>query len=160
MSPVPAHFSTIWASSAVSIDFDLTFLAHFVLFTTFVLVMKPLAFDPLIRLFEERERRTEGARVDARAMDARAAELLGKYEAELARVRREAGAEREKLRLEAAQMEARILGEARIEAQKILDDGQKTLQAELVRLRGELDRGQGGLAKEIATRILGREVHS
>jgi F-type H+-transporting ATPase subunit b len=89
-------------ASAISVDFDLTFLAQFVLFTAFITVLKPLLFDPLLKVFEEREKRTEGAKMEAREMDLEAGELLTRYEAALERVRQEAGRDREKRRGEAA----------------------------------------------------------
>ena len=95
----------LFASADVTVDFDLTFLVQFVLFTTFVLVMKPMLFDPLMRVFEERELRTEGAKKEARVMDAQAGELVTRYEAELEKVRHSAGLEREKLRAETAKLE-------------------------------------------------------
>ena len=142
----------------MELDFDLTFLAQFVLFTAFIVVMKPLLFDPLLKVFEERERRTAGAKDEARKMDERAGELLTKYEAELDKVRREAGAERERLRQEAAKLEAQIMAEARAETAKILDAGKARIAAEVTQLRKELVASQPELAAQIASRMLGREV--
>src|SRR5215470_9207788 len=100
----------IFASGAdVSVDFDLTFLAQFVLFATFITILRPLLFEPLLRVFEERERRTEGAKREARQMDAKAGDLSTQYDAELEKVRRIAGAERERLRAETAKLEAQIM---------------------------------------------------
>lgn len=142
----------------MELDFDLTFLAQFVLFTAFITVLKPLLFDPLLKVFEERERRTEGAKHEARKMDERAGELLTKYEAELEKVRREAGVERERLRVETAKLEAQIMAEARAETAKILDAGKARIAAEVEQLRKELQRTQPELAAQIASRMLGREV--
>jgi F-type H+-transporting ATPase subunit b len=146
------------ASGAVSVDFDLTFLAQFVLFTTFVGLMKPLLFDPLLRVFEEREKRTEGAKQTAREMDEKAGELMTRYEAELEKVRQEASIERERLRAETAKLEAQIMGQARAEVAQILESGRARVDAEVTRLRGELAVQQPKLGAEIASKILGREV--
>lgn len=145
-------------AAAISVDFDLTFLAQFVLFATFIVVLRPLLFDPLLKVFEERERRTEGAKEDARTMDARAGELLTRYEAELEKVRREANVEREKLRNETKVQEAKIMAEARVESARILETGKARITAEVEQLRKELHEGQPQLAAEIASRVLGREV--
>src|SRR5688572_9622419 len=111
MNVSPIASAKIFASGGVNVDFDLTFLAQFVLFTLFILVIKPLLFDPMLRVFEERERRTEGAKKKARAMDEQAGELLARYEAELDKVRREANTERDRLRAETARIEAQIMAE-------------------------------------------------
>lgn len=153
-------FARLFASQDVTVDFDMTFLAQFVLFTMFIIVFKPLLFDPLLRVFEERERRTEGAKKEAREMDERAGELLTKYEAELEKVRRTAGVERERLRAETAKLEAQIMAEARAETAKILDAGKARIAAEVTELRRELERSRPELAADIASRVLGREVRS
>ena len=102
MMDSPLSFARVLASSDVTVDFDPTFLAQLLLFTTFVVVLRPLLFDPLLRVFEERERRTVGAKREARDMDQKAAELLKEYETRLEKVRSEARIEREKQRGEIA----------------------------------------------------------
>jgi F-type H+-transporting ATPase subunit b len=147
-----------FASGAISVDLDLTFLAQLVLFTTFIVLLKPLLFDPLLRVFEERERRTEGVKKEAREMDARAAQVLTRYEGELEKIRQEAGVERERLRREAASLEAKILAEARAETARFLEEGKARIGAEVSEMRKELHVAQPALAAEIASQILGREV--
>ena len=146
------------AGSEVSVDFDLTFVAQFLLFATFVQLMRPLLFQPLLRVFEERERRTEGEKRRAREMDEKAGEYYGRYEAKLEEVRRVAGLERERLRAETAKLEAQIMAEARAEAAQILETGKAKIAAEVGDLRRELERVKPALAAEIATKVLGREV--
>src|SRR5690242_15368031 len=68
---------------AVNIDFDLTFVGQMVVFAALILVMKPLLLDPILGLFAEREKRTDGARAAAREMQEKAGELLRRYEHEL-----------------------------------------------------------------------------
>ena len=71
-SPGPRLF----ASGDIVVDFDLSFVAQVLLFTFFVVLLKPLLFDPLMKVFEEREKRIEGAKAEARDMDKQAADLL------------------------------------------------------------------------------------
>jgi F-type H+-transporting ATPase subunit b len=155
MNSLPVLFAS---GSAVSVDFDLTFVAQFLLFATFVQLMRPLLFQPLLRVFEERERRTEGAKRAAREMDERAGELYKDYEIKLEDVRRTASLERERLRSETAKLEARIMAEARAEAAQILDRGKAQIASEVAALRRDLDRNKPALASEIASKVLGREV--
>ncbi|HVY46851.1 MAG TPA: ATP synthase F0 subunit B [Minicystis sp.] len=145
-------------ASPITLDADLSFLAQFALFTLFVTLLKPLLFDPLLRLFEERERRTEGAKKEARAMDAEAGELLQRYEAELERVRREAAVDRDRLRAEAARLEAQIMADARAETARILETGKERIGREVSALRAELEAMQPELAAQIASKLLDREV--
>ncbi|MFT3766335.1 MAG: H(+)-transporting ATPase [Minicystis sp.] len=147
-------------ASAINLALDLSFLAQLALFGVFITLMKPLLFDPLLKVFEEREKRTDGAKKEARAMDEEAGDLLKKYEAELAKVRREAGAERDRLRTETAKLEAKIMEEARVETAKIIDAGHARISTEVAQLRKELEASKPELARQIAARILEREVSS
>ncbi len=145
-------------ASAISLELTAVFVAQFVLFGLFISILKPLLFDPLLRVFEERERRTEGAKREAAEMDAEAGELLQRYEAELARVRREAGVERDRLRAETARLEAKIMAEARAETAAIIESGKARIAAEVTDLRRDLEAQKPELAAQIAARILSREV--
>ena len=142
----------------VNLDFDLTFLVQMVAFAVLVMILKPLLFDPLLKLFEERERRTEGAKLLARKMDEKAGELLQRYESELEAVRRAASEEREKLRSEGAKLEAQILAEARAEVATIVEQGRAKLEVERKALRAELSTRAPEIARDIASRVLGREI--
>ncbi len=57
------------ASGAVTVDLDPTVFMHFVLFTAFVVFMKDLIFDPLMRVFAARERLTSGTVAKAQQLD-------------------------------------------------------------------------------------------
>lgn len=145
-------------ASAISVDFDLTFLAQFLLFATFVTLLKPLLFDPLLKVFEEREKRTDGAKKQAREMDEEAAALKRRRDEEMEKVRREASVEREKIRAETARIEAKIMAEARTDATNVIEAGRARLADEMTVLRAELERMKPELASQIASRILDREV--
>ena len=146
------------SEGGVNLDFDLTFVVQMVAFTVLVIILKPLLFDPLLKLFEERERRTEGAKLLARKMDERAGELLKRYETELESVRRTASEEREKLRAEGARLEAQIVAEARAEAAALVEQGKAKLEGERQAIRAELGSRSADIARDIAARVLGREV--
>ena len=145
-------------ASAITLEISAVFLAQFVLFGLFVSLLKPILFDPLIRVFEEREKRTEGAKEEARRMDAEAGELLVRYEAELDKVRRVAGLERDRRRAETAKLEAKIMAEARAETAGIIETGKARIAAEVAQLRQDLQAEKPALAAQIAGRILDREV--
>lgn len=146
------------ASGAVTLDLDLSFLLQMVAFAVIVVALKPLLFEPLMKVFEERELRTDGAKLLARKMDERAGEMLRRYESELEKVRAAAAEEREKLRAETTQLEQRILAEARAETAKILDAGRARIAAEAKVTREELSARSEELSRDIAGAVLGREV--
>jgi F-type H+-transporting ATPase subunit b len=153
-----ALFAGLSSGGGVSLDFDLTFLVQMVAFTVLVMILKPVLFDPLLKLFEERERRTEGAKLLARKMDEKAGELLQRYETELDAVRRAASEERERLRAEGTKLEAQILAEGRAEVAKLVEHGRARLEADRKVLRAELSTRAADVARDIASRVLGREV--
>jgi F-type H+-transporting ATPase subunit b len=148
------------SGGAVNVDLDLTFLGQMVVFATVILVLKPLLFDPVLGLFQERERRTEGARAEARRMQEKAGELLREYEHEMEKVQRVAGEERDKMRAETARLEAKELVEARAIATKIVEEGRARIAEEIHEIKFDLGRNSERLARDIAGRVLGREVPS
>jgi F-type H+-transporting ATPase subunit b len=145
--------------AAVKVDLDQTVVIAFVVFLALVLLLKPLLFDPMLKVFELREKKTDGVREEAREMQEKAGELLRKYERELEKVSRIAAEEREKLRQETARLEAQILGEARAAAAAIVDEGRKAMEAELSQAKAELKLKAQGISREIASSVLGREVN-
>jgi F-type H+-transporting ATPase subunit b len=148
------------APQAISVDFDATFLVQLVLMAGLTLVLKPLLFDPMLRLFEERERRIDGAKLQARKIDEKSASALAKYESEMAKTRAAANAEREKIRAEAQRREQEILGAVRASTTKMIEDGKRAAETEAARVRATLKDGTGVLARDLAGRVLGREVQS
>jgi F-type H+-transporting ATPase subunit b len=140
-----------------SVDFDLTVMVQAFLFLALAMVLKPLLFDPLLRVFEERELRTDGARAEARELEERAGELLQRYQREHERVSRAASEERERIRSETSKLEAQILSEARDRATRLVDDGRLAIAGEVTALRQDLEQQSAKLAKEVARAVLGRE---
>ncbi len=143
----------------VEVDFDLTALGQVVLFLVLLVVLKPLLFDPMLRLFEERERRIDGAKLLARKIDEKSAGAQTKYEVEMQKARTAANAEREALRSEGVKAENEILARVRATTAKTLEEGRRRLQTEMGSARGALQAESATLAKELAGRVLGREVH-
>jgi F-type H+-transporting ATPase subunit b len=111
----------------------------------------------MIRVFEERELRTDGARAEARELEERAGELLERYQREYERVTRAASEERERIRTETSKLEAQILSEARDRATRLVDDGRLAIAAEVTALKLELEEQSTRLAKDVARTVLGRE---
>lgn len=145
-------------SGGISIDFDKTFVLQMGIFALLIIVLKPLLFDPLLRVFEEREKRTDGARADARAMQEEAGQLLRRYESELERVHRVAAEERDHLRAETTKLEASILGDARAVSTRMVEEGRKKIETEVNSIRFDLGRQTEQISREVAARVLGREV--
>lgn len=147
------------SGSPIDLDFNNVVVFQAVIFVFLIVVLKPLLFDPMLKVFGLREERTEGARETARELEEQAGELLTRYEAELTRVNQAAAAERDRLRVETTKLEAQILNEARTAAAKIVEDGRRRIETEVNAIRFELGKQSERLASDIATRVLGREAN-
>ena len=143
----------------VEVDFDGTVLIMVGLFIVLWIILKPLLFDPMLRLFEERERRTDGAKLLARKIDEKSAGALATYESEMNKARTAANAERDRIRNEGLKTEAEILARVRAATARTIEDGRKQIETEVAKAREQLKTDATALAKDLATRALGREVH-
>jgi F-type H+-transporting ATPase subunit b len=148
------------APQAITVDVDSTFLVQLVLFVVLTLILKPVLFDPMLKLFAEREKRIDGAKLEARKMDEKSANALSKYEGEMAKARAAASADRDKIRVEAVKREQEILAAVRTSTQQVLDDGKRAVHQEADRARTALRAEAGAMARDLASRVLGREVQS
>jgi F-type H+-transporting ATPase subunit b len=145
-------------SGGISIDFDKTFIVQMVVFAALIPVLKWALFEPILKVFEERERRTDGARAEARRMQEEAGELLRKYEKELQKIHQVAADERDRLRAETTKLEAEILEDARQVVNRIVTDGRGKIESQVNAIRFDLGRQSEELAGQMAERVLGREV--
>lgn len=143
-------------SGGVTLDFDNTVILQAALFTALLLILKPLLFDPMLRVFALREERTDGARATARQLQEKAGDLLAQYERELARVSQVAAEERDKLRAETARLEAEIMREGREATAKIVEQGRKRIEEEVNAIRFDLGREAERVGEMIVSRVLGR----
>ena len=156
--------STLEAASAVMaggvpLDFDRTVLLQIVIFTILIVVLKPLLFDPVLKVFALREERTEGARATARELQEKAGDLLLRYEKELERVRQVAAEERELLRSETSKLEAEILRDARDATTRIVEGGRRRIETEVNSIRIAVGAESEKVAQMIVDRVIGQGVN-
>ncbi len=147
------------SGGGVDVDFDVTMLVQVVFFLVLLAVLKPMLFDPMLKLFEERERRIEGAKIKARKIDEESAGALTKYEAAMQKARSSANLERDKLRAEGAKIENEILARVRASTAATLAEGRSRILDQVTAARASLKGDVALLAKDVAARVLGREVH-
>jgi F-type H+-transporting ATPase subunit b len=152
--------SASFAEGAVNVDFDASLFVSFVLFIGLLIVLKPLLFDPMMKLFDERERLIDRKLRDGVELDKKSAEALAKYERILAKAREAGAAERDKLRAEGAKKENELLGEVRSQTATTLEQGRGATAKEADAARQALKGEAQGLGRAIASRVLGREVTS
>ncbi|MEI9948163.1 MAG: ATP synthase F0 subunit B [Pseudomonadota bacterium] len=146
-------------AGGVPLDFDRTVLLQIVVFTLLIVVLKPLLFDPVLKVFALREERTEGARATARELQEKAGELLQRYETELERVKQVAAEERDLLRSETSKLEAEILREARDATTRIVEEGRRKIAAEVNSIRVAVGAESEKVAQMIVERVVGQGVN-
>ena len=150
--------STAILAEGSIIDFDGTLIVHVVIFFVAFLMLRSLVFKPMVALFEAREEAIDGARAEARQMEKDAAKKADAFEEEMRQVRIQAGAERDKLRQEGLRLERTVLEKVRQETQQSIASAEKKLEQEAARVRKEIDATVPALAREMAAKMLGREV--
>lgn len=145
-------------AGGVEVDFDWTIVGQVALFLVLFVSLKPMLFDPMLKLFEAREQRIDGARKKAREIDAKSAGALATYDTAMTKARAEGNAERERIRSQGTAAQAERLATVRATIAKQADLERHKAQDELARVRATLRAELPGLGRQAASRVLGREV--
>lgn len=159
-SQISSQFSYAAEGGGVNVDLDASLLVQVGLFVLLLLILKPLLFDPMLKLFEEREKRIEGTRRKAQKLDEESAEAATKREAILAKARDAGSAERDALKAEGARKEAETMERVRATVARTIEDGRAAIATEATSARTQLGNESIALGRAIASRALGREVAS
>jgi F-type H+-transporting ATPase subunit b len=160
MSLLGVSTSVFSSEGPVTVDFDLTVVVQLGLFLVLLAILKPALFDPMMRLFEEREKRIEGTRNEARKEDARSAKADAKAQAILSKAREAGAAERDALRAEGQKREAELMSIVRAESAATLERGRAGITTDAKAARDQLRTDARALGRDMASRVLGREVAS
>jgi F-type H+-transporting ATPase subunit b len=147
-----------FAEGAVTVDLDASLLVQLGLFVVLLLVLKPALFDPMMKLFEEREKRIEGTRHAATKEDEKSAKAHSKALAIVAKGRDAGALERDTLRAEGVKREAELMSQVRAEVAATMERGRADIGTEAHAARQQLRTDARGLARDMASRVLGREV--
>ena len=142
----------------MNLDFDWTLVVQIGFILLLWAVLKPMLFDPLLKLYEEREKKTEGTIKRARRIDEESAESKAKYDDLMAKARAEGSAVRERLRGESVRKESELLSKVRAETQKTVDASRAETQKDVDGTRTALAPHTQSIARDLATRVLGRPV--
>ena len=140
------------------IDLDGTIFVQLGIFLILFFVLRALVFKPMTSLFAAREAAIDGAREDARRMEREAKEQSGGFEEAIQKVRTTAGEERDKLRADGLKIEKGMLEAVKEDTTKLLDEAKTKLDAERDSVRRDMNAQTPVLARQIASKLLGREV--
>jgi F0F1-type ATP synthase membrane subunit b/b' len=140
------------------IDLDATVLLQFGLFVFMYILLRYVLFAPYLRMRAARDRGIAGARTEAHEMEEKARAIVTDYDAKLGRAKQRGADERARVRSEAAARERSILGVARDEVGKALDEARAKIAGDATTARAQLEAQSLALARTMAKKILGREV--
>jgi F-type H+-transporting ATPase subunit b len=140
------------------INLDLSLVVQIVLFLVFWAIMRRVLFAPMGRLMEERERRTGGTQLQARAMLDEGKQLQAEYEAEIAKARAEGEAVKSQIRAEAARARELIIAQGHEVAAERTQSMRGEIRGELESARQTIIAQAESLAQDMAEKVLGRKV--
>lgn len=140
------------------IDLDGTVFVQLGMFAIAFVVLYGLVFKPMLALLEAREVAIDGARDEAKRLEVEVKEKQASFEAELRKVRSASGEERDRLRAEGQDLERKLLETVRTETQGSLESAKTRLAGEAQTARQRLETTRAELARDIASKVLGREV--
>ncbi|MCC6877595.1 MAG: ATP synthase F0 subunit B [Sandaracinaceae bacterium] len=149
---------TALLSGSPILDVDASLLVYLAVFGVLFFLLRALVFRPMMELFDERERATVGAREEARALERESEAKVASFEAQLGKVRTEATSERDRLRAEGSRLDRSLNEKVRKETDEMVADAEAKMDREAAKIREEIAAAAPALAREIAHKLLGREV--
>ncbi len=153
-------FLLLVANERPLINVDVTLLLNLGLWFALFLFLRATFWGPILGLITAREAGTEGSRHEATRLDAETKKLRADLETRTKEARQTAARQREALRLEGLRQEAELTSKVRSEVAAELTRGRAALATERQALMAEVQSVVPGLARDIATKVLRREVVS
>jgi F-type H+-transporting ATPase subunit b len=120
----------------------------------FYFILRAIFFKPLLKVMEERDARTVGAKKAAEAAQAAAAEKAQQYQNALKQARAQVYAEQEAERKKLLDERAELIKTARTAAAAQVAEAKERVSGEFAAARREIEATVGQLSGEIARRIL------
>ena len=117
-----------------------------------------LLYKPIFRLIDERQARTAGTRQRAEKIVSDADATLSQYKRAVREVREEAETDRKRQAALAREENASATAAARAEAEGEMERAHSEISAALEQARQTLRAEAQGLAREAASRVLGRTL--
>lgn len=137
-------------------ELNATYLLQLSMFLLLLAFFSKFLFPPMLRLFEERERRIDGASQEAQRLAARADEAAGAIEEKMAAATSEARSILGDLRAEGQKREQELIDQAREQARGTLEDARAELFATTEKVRSSLKADADQIASDIVEKIIGR----
>lgn len=136
-------------------EVNATLLIQLFLFLSLLAWLSKFLFAPMLKLFEERERRIQGAKAEALELQKQAAQRLEEVDARIHAAQKDAKLALLALQAEGAKFHREVLEAARQQSAQQMREASEHLKAEINQLRSELVPTQADLSGQILSRFLG-----
>jgi F-type H+-transporting ATPase subunit b len=140
------------------IEINYTLIIQVINFFVLLWILNRILYKPILKILEERGRKTAGAMKDAEEMESDAAEMLQNYERGLREAKVKAHEERDRIRIQGIEREREILDEARKNALESINKFRSKIEDESKEALDSLTKESQDLSSEIVEKILAREV--
>ncbi len=155
---VPAVSHAAGGGGGLEIFPDKRIVVQLLLFTALIIPIHRFLFAPIMRVLEERKQQIDGARESAEAMQGEADAVYGKYRETLRSERERVETERRDRIDNARDERVKASEAARAQAEDRISAARSEIAITLEEARGQLRAEADVLAREAASRILGREL--
>lgn len=149
-------FDAMAAEDILSVD--KTLIIQIIIFIAAIFILNSLLFKPLLELVGRREKLTTGTIEEANQLGEKVNQIINEYNLKLNEARAQAIEERNEIRRQAQSAYDDIVKKAREEAQALLEEAKAKLQSETKEIKEKVRSDIEVLAREIASRVLGKEV--
>ncbi|MDH4265038.1 MAG: ATP synthase F0 subunit B, partial [Deltaproteobacteria bacterium] len=140
------------------IDLNLTLIIQLAVVLSLIVILSQIAFKPFLSLLQARKERIEGAEKRARELQQQAEKLIERYREAISAAQAQGATIREEIRQESLAKEMEILQKTMAEANQVIEDMKKKIAEETGLARKDLQLQARNLSREIAERILGRNL--
>ncbi len=153
----------VFTATAVAAGDDLlsvnkTVFIQIVIFLAAIFILNTLVFKPFIALIDKRDKLTRGAIEEAKELEQKVKDIIKEYDGKLHEARLVAAEERSLIVHEAQVASNEVITKARAQAGALMDDAKVKLEAETKEMKEMIKGDIDGIAKDIASQVLGKEV--
>jgi F-type H+-transporting ATPase subunit b len=140
------------------IDLNLTIIFQLAVVLSLIVILSQFAFKPFLRTLQTRKEQIEGAEKRARELQQEAEKLIERYRETLSAAQAQGATIREEIRKEGLAKEMEILHKAMEEANQVIEEMKRKITEETGLAQKDLRLQAQNLSREIAERILGRNL--
>lgn len=142
----------------MSLSIDITILIQLVVFLFLIGLLNSFLFAPVVRLLEERKRRSVGALEEAKRLEEETLKMIEEYERKVKEAKVLAQKERARIRQEGLERKSEIVDKAREEASRFLAKVRTDLHSQAEAILEHFRKEGKVIVEEMVETILRRKV--